>query len=64
MSLNRFSFVGEGGGGEGTRAIGKILELIVHCIIIGRALQLSKYRIKFFLVNRVYFCTNEFLLNL
>ena len=51
-------------GGEGTRAIGKILELIVHCIIIGRALQLSKYRIKFFLVNRVYFCTNEFLLNL
>ena len=61
MSLNRFSFVGEGG--EGTRAIEKILKFIVHCIIIGRALQLSKYRIKFFLVSRVYFCTNEFLLN-
>lgn len=58
MSLNRFSFVGEGGG-EGTRAIEKILKFIVHCIIIGRALQLSK----FFIVNRVYFCTNEFLLN-
>jgi len=46
-----------------TRAIEKILEFIVHCIIIGRALQLSKYRIKFFIVNRIYFCTNGFLLN-